>query len=151
MAKSVEPRIGEALIAIVLLTIGLLAILFAWDLPLGTMALPGPRIFPSAIGFAISVVATLGLIRAIRTPQSAERIVLGNRDAVLTLAMLCFSAFAFEWIGAVATFAIFLTVLLMALAKLAWWQASVASLISAIVAWVVFTIVLGVRLPGAPY
>lgn len=148
---SVTRHIGEIVVALALLAIGAAAVVFAWGMPAGTIAQPGPRVHPTAVGVCLMIFALGTLVLAIADRKPQAPVDLGHRDAALTVAMLVFAAAAFERIGAFATFSIFLLALLRLLARLPWWQAAGAGLAIAAATWWVFGTVLGVVLPGLPF
>jgi len=151
MPRPVSHRAGEAAIGVALLALGAFAIAHAWPMPVGTWSLPGPRIFPSALGALLALVAGGLLARAIRAGRSGAMVAFGHRDVAITLAVLVGVAFAFTRLGAAPSFALMLFALLWPLARLAWWQAAIAAIVGAGSAWIVFVEMLGVQLPRGPF
>lgn len=151
MPRPVSQAAGEAAIAIVLLAVGIGAVSHAWPMPAGTWSLPGPRVFPTALGAALALLACGLLARAIRARRTALAVELGHRDVIIAFAVLVGVAFAFERIGAAASFVLMLFALLWPLARIAWWQAAIAAIIGAAAAWYFFIALLGVQLPRGPF
>ncbi len=134
-----RPRLA----AVVLLLVGLVVVLATMVYPPGTRGVPGPALFPRALGLALVVVAAL-IVRAPGT--SAPAWVRYHRAVPLTMALL--AAYALLWRAipqghGVLTAVVLLTYL--RLTDLRWRDALIASVLMAVVLQVLFERGLGVR------
>jgi hypothetical protein len=148
MARPVNVRRGEAVVAVVLLALAAYVVFAASGMPAGTIALPGPGAFPIAIASLLALTAIGILVRLRRQRGPTASTELGHRDIVIALLALVGVALAFEPLGAIPTVGLLLLVLLKAFAHIAWWRAVVGALCGALATWVVFSYALGVQLPG---
>ena len=146
MTQGVSTRRGEAAVTLVLLGLALYVIWTARGMPAGTVALPGPGFFPSAIGTLLALVSIGILIRLARR-QDGARVAFGHRDIAIALAALFVVAMVFEKLGAIVTLGLLLFVLVAAFARIALWRAALGAVAGAAVAWLVFVHLLGVQLP----
>ena len=147
MARPVNVRRGEAVVAVVLLALAVYVIFAASAMPAGTIALPGPGAFPIAIAALLALTAIGIFVRLGRQREPAASTELGHRDIVIALLALVGVALAFEWLGAIPTVALLLLVLLKAFAHIPWWRAALGALCGSLATWVLFAYALGVQLP----
>jgi Tripartite tricarboxylate transporter TctB family len=147
MAREISARRGEGGVAAVLLLVALFVIWTARAMPAGTVALPGPGFFPTALGVLLALVSLGIVVRAAAMRGPSVAVSLGHRDIAVALAALLVLAFVFEPLGAIPTLGVFLFVLFAAFARIALWKAGGAAVIGAALAWVVFVQLLGVQLP----
>lgn len=135
-------------VAAFLLVLALFVIWNARGMPAGTVALPGPGFFPTALAILLAVVSLGILVRAALTRAPSEAVALGHRDIAVALAALVVLAVVFEPLGAIPSLGLFLFVLFATFARIAVWKVAIAAIIGAGLAWAVFIYVLGVQLPG---
>ncbi len=143
--------IGEFAIAFTFLAIALAAIALAWRMPPGTVALPGPRVVPTALAIILALTGLALMIRAVRRAAPDERVALAPRDVVVAFLALVAVTFGFERLGAAPTLAVLLFVILRYIARQPAWRAALAALVGAAAAWLVFANLLGVTLPRFPF
>jgi hypothetical protein len=146
MMQGVSTRRGEAAVALVLLALALYIVWTARTMPAGTIALPGPGFFPTAIGVLLALVSIGVLVRLARQRDGA-RTTFGHRDVAIALAALVAAAIAFEPLGAIVTLGLLLFVLVAAFARIALWRAAIGAVGGVALAWLVFVHLLGVQLP----
>jgi hypothetical protein len=146
MIQGVSTRRGEAAVALVLLALALYVVWTARAMPAGTIALPGPGFFPTAVGVLLALVSVGVLVRLARG-QDGARTTFGHRDVVIALGALVAVAITFEPLGAVVTLGLLLFVLVAAFARIALWRAALCAVGGAALAWLVFVRLLGVQLP----
>lgn len=140
-------RWGEAAVAAALLGLGVYMIAATAAMPAGSLAQPGPAVFPFAIGMLLVVIAG-GIVVGLGFRAAQNEAATLRREAAITMLVLIAAALAFERVGALVTFAVLLATLYGTLAQRAWWKAVLFGLGGAAVAWVLFARVLGVGLPG---
>jgi putative tricarboxylic transport membrane protein len=122
-----------------------------WDLL--TEDGPGPGFFPLGYGVLMLVLSALLVLRAILQPRpaGAPADVAGHLRALLTWAVFAGSAFAMQWIGFVAGFAILSAFIVAFVFRRGWKRAAAVGLASAGGFWLVFAQVMGVGLPTGPW
>lgn len=147
MARPFGFRRSEAGAALVLLALALYVVWTARTMPAGTVALPGPGFFPTALGLLLAAVS-IGLLLRLRLPDDRP-VDFTHPNIGIALAALAGVALAFEQAGAVPTLAAFLFVLFRVLGRIAWWKAALLGAAGAGLTWLVFATLLGVSLPGA--
>lgn len=135
----------------ILLVFGLFALVQARGLRFGTVAAPGPGFFPLCLAAALCLVSVGLLVRALRQPAlaggpaaaPAGRFAVGG-----TLSALLVYALVLERVGfLLATFGLLLF-FFKALQRRGWLTAVGGSIATALLAYLVFKIWLGVHLPG---
>lgn len=151
MARHVNSRRGEAGVALVLLGLGIYVAWTARAMPAGTIALPGPGFFPTALGVLLALAALGVLVRIGLQRGAAGQVELGHRNIAIALAALLGVALIFEPVGAIPTLGLLLLVLFKAFARIAWWKAALGAIIGMALTWLVFVYLLGVQLPGAGF
>lgn len=141
-------RTGEMVIAVVLALTGGAMTWGAGRMPAGSLAVPGPGFFPAILGVLL-VLAGLGvLVSALRRSDNRVHVSLGNGDVLAVVLALAIVPPLFENLGAPLVFAVFLTGLFWRLAGVRWWLACVAGVGGSGIAWVLFSLLLGVQLPA---
>ena len=146
-ARPVPVRVGESLLALALLGLGLF---FAWQaslLSFGGVGLPGPGFFPFALGIALALLALALLFALRREGHDGEAVFLGHRNVLVTMLALAGAALAFERLGAYVTLGTFAVAMLLLVARTAGWRALLGAAIGMVAVWLFFGIALGVRLP----
>jgi uncharacterized iron-regulated membrane protein len=147
MAYVINARRGETASAIAL---GAIGAFFAWHairLSFGTPAEPGPGFFPLVLGVMLIACAAALLWRRREVPATTMGTELGHRDVVIAYLVLLVVPLGFERLGAGATLAAFVALLLMVLDRMAWWRAVLGAVVGVSVLWYVFKHLLGVQLP----
>lgn len=146
---SVSARRGEAIaaVALVLLSAGLLVM--ALKMPFGTLASPGPGMFPLGLAALLGLVSIGLLLRALRLAgaPAAERIVFGHKQIWITLLALTGMGLLFEPLGYLLSTGLFMLVLLRSYSTLRWLPACATAAAVAAVSWAFFAKLLGVNLP----
>jgi hypothetical protein len=146
-ARPVPVRLGEAVLALALVGTGLF---FAWQasyLDFGRVGLPGPGFFPFALGIALASIALAVLYARPQAGDEVERVFLGHRNVLVTLAALAGAALAFERLGAYVTLGVFAAAMLLLVARTSLWRALLGAALGMVAVWLFFGIALGVRLP----
>ena len=151
-ARPVSARIGEVVMALVLLAC---AVFFVWQsalLPFGRVALPGPGFFPFALGVVLGLMALAILYYALREKAGdVATIFLGHRDVLVAFAALAGLAFAFEQADSYLVLGTFAAVLLLLVARASPWRVALGATLGMIAVWAVFRVALGVRLPASEF
>jgi Na+-transporting NADH:ubiquinone oxidoreductase subunit NqrB len=150
-AYALSARTGELATAAALLAVAGFFVWQAAHLPFGTVRLPGPGFFPFALGIALACVSLAILIRAARGWGGGHAVRLGHRDVVVVLAALLAAAAAFERLGAYATLGLFTAAILLLVARTAPWRAALGAVLGMAAVWLVFSVLLGLRLPAGPF
>jgi putative tricarboxylic transport membrane protein len=139
----------EQAAALVLLAFGLFALGQAARLRLGTIAAPGPGLFPLALAAALCVVAAGLLARAWRLPAAAGGLPAGRRLPIAgALGALVVYALVLERVGFLLATGALLVFFFRALQRRSWAVALGGSLVTAALSWLVFKVWLGVNLPA---
>jgi putative tricarboxylic transport membrane protein len=148
-ARPVPGRLGDVIVALVLLASGLFFMWQAARLPFGQVGLPGPGFFPFALGIALALLA-LAILYCVWQGSAGmgEAIYLGHRDVLLTLAALAGAAFAFERVGVYVALGTFAAFLLLLVARSALWRVLAGATLGMVAVWLFFGVALGVRLPA---
>jgi putative tricarboxylic transport membrane protein len=122
-----------------------------WDLL--TEDGPGPGFFP--LGYGVLMVGLSGLLvlRAVLQPSPGGESsgLRGHLRALLTWVVFAGSAFAMQWVGFVAGFAILATFVVGYVFERSWPRAAAVGLACAGGFWLVFDRVMGVGLPAGPW
>src|SRR5262245_6959278 len=140
-------RWGEAAAAAALVALGAYMAVAAMSMPAGSLAQPGPAVFPFGIG-ALLVVVGGAVLAGVGLRGANSEAVPWSREAGITILALAAAAVAFERAGALATFAVLLPVLHFTLTRGPWWKSLLFGVAGAAAAWALFARVLGVGLPG---
>jgi len=134
---------------------GAVAVQQAWRLPLGTITRPSAGFFPLCLAVALTAVAAVVWLRALRGDADVVAARTSARGGLLraaaTLATLFVYASALERIGfAVATF-VLIVVLLRAIEPQPWPVVLGGAAAAVVACHVLFRVWLGVRLPVGPW
>jgi hypothetical protein len=137
-------------VAIALLLLGIFVAEQSLQMPLDTMSLPGPGVFPLAMGAALAITAAALLVGYVLRPEPGEHLRLGHGYVAVALLAIGGMAELIERTGYLISATLFLFVLLASISKLGWWRAGIAAFAAALVSQLLFQNVLGVALPGWP-
>lgn len=149
MGLTVGRRRGELLVAGVLVALGFGVIAGALRMSVGTLASPGPALFPLALATGLVVVAGARVVQVcLDRGAYGDALDLGYKHIWLALGAMAGAAFLLERLGFVLTTVLFLSVLFRALAALPWWRAVLGAVAAALVADLFVERILGIRLPG---
>lgn len=152
MKGEVRSASGEIAVAAAIIAVGAAAIALAWDMPAGTVQLPGPRVLPTVLG-GVLILLALGhiVIQLVRREAEPERVSVGHANVWITLGALATMTAAFERTGAVVALAFLLFPLLKWVGGLSWQVALAGTAAATGLAWLVFFKGFGVQLPGLPF
>jgi hypothetical protein len=148
---AVPLRGGSLTGALALAAAGLCFATAALMLDFGSLALPGPGFFPFVLGAALAGFSAAIAADLLRRPAETQKIELGHRDVLITLAALVGICLLFERLGAYVTLGLFSWALLVLLARVPILRAALASIGGMVAIWYVFKILLGLQLPGGPF
>lgn len=148
MRLSVSFRWGEAALLLVLALLGLYAVWQGQEMPLGSLALPGPGFFPTILGLLLIVCSLLYLFLRFRSAGDGEEVNLQHAKVWITVAALIGVAFLFERLGALPALGLLLFGLIWMFSGIRWWRAALAAAFGVAVTWLIFVYLLGVVLPG---
>lgn len=149
MAVAVTTRGGEAAVGAGLVLVAAYVIWEGARMPAGTVALPGPGFFPVALG-ALLGAAGAGLVLRGRlgAGRDSEPVALGHRNVAAALLALAAVGLLLERLGFLLTIGLFLLVLFRVTSATGWLRAAAIAAAMAGAAYVLFDLVLGVRLPA---
>jgi hypothetical protein len=119
-------------------------------LELGRVGLPGPGFLPLLLGVLLCVSATMIAVTCWRSGE-AEKIELGHRDVLITVAALLAVPPLFEPLGAYLTLGLFGTAMLVLIARVALPLAVAAAALAMAACWYFFQVLLGLQLPMGPF
>lgn len=122
-----------------------------WDLM--TEDGPGPGFFPLCYGVLMVALSALLVLRAVLQPRppEADPDEGGHWRALATWAAFAGAAFAMQWIGFVAGFALLSAVVVVFVFGRGWARGAAVGIASAGVFWLVFERLMGVGLPAGPW
>jgi putative tricarboxylic transport membrane protein len=122
-----------------------------WDLL--TEDGPGPGFFPLGYGALMIGLSALLVLRAILQPSPGGEAadMRGHLRALLTWAAFAGSAFAMQWVGFFAGFAILSAFVVGFVFQRSWPRAAMVGLACAGGFWLVFAQIMGVGLPAGPW
>ena len=162
-AVIVSMRRGELGVSLVLLTVSAGALAFAIGMPTGTIAEPGPGVFPLGISACLLVVSLGLVVRALLLPPAAKtpppdssatesgddasEVQVGHRLIWISLASLALFGLLLEPLGFPICAAVFMTTLLRSFSTLGWLRSILGALAAAAISWFFFVQLLGVNLP----
>jgi putative tricarboxylic transport membrane protein len=146
----------ERIVGLVVVVVAGIYLTLALALPYGTAARPGAGFFPilvgvfaCAVGVIVCVQAFRAPVRASAAPDSAPDAAARGR-ALSTVVMLIAFCALMPWVGYPLVAFAFVTILLQRLGS-AWRAAAITGLLSAIVSFYVFGVLLDVPLPRGPW
>lgn len=143
---AVIERTGEAVVSLALFGLGAAVAVQGARMPLGTLSLPGPGFFPTALGVLLAVCGLACAGRALLL-GGRGRVSLGGWRPWSTLLVLALSALAFEAVGAPLTLAAMLAALFFILGRQPLWRCFAYGILASALAFLLFTRLLGVGLP----
>jgi hypothetical protein len=149
--RPVSLRIGEIVMAAVLLAVSVFFVTQAYLLDFGTIGRPGSGFFPLALGIALGLVSLVILHGAVRAPSRGEVVYLGHRNVLVVLVALVGVALTFEQADTYVVLGTFVAVLLLAVARTTPWRALLGASLGMVLVWAVFNLALGVRLPAGDF
>jgi putative tricarboxylic transport membrane protein len=125
-----------------------------WDLL--TEDGPGPGFFPLGYGLLMVALSALLVLRAVLQPRPAGAAAEaadagGHWRALATWAAFAAAAFAMQWIGFVAGFALLSAFVVVFVFGRSWARGAVVGIASAGAFWLLFERVMGVGLPAGPW
>jgi putative tricarboxylic transport membrane protein len=121
----------------------------AWQVPVGSLRMPGAGFFPLLLGVTLGVLALLLLGMSLVGAGGDAVDVRPERREVLQLAASIFVAvFLFERAGFLLTMALFVAVVMKILGTMSWTTAIVFAVLGSVAAYVVFGRVLLIALPS---
>ena len=148
---TVSARTGEIVLCLVFAALAGYVMFAASRMPMGSYTLPGPGVFPLALGvmLAVASLARVAWHFAQRRPERDTRdtVALGHVNIVIAVAALCGVALALEALGFIVTMGAFLAVLFAALARRGWWRAIVSAAVAVVCFYYFFDRFIGVTLP----
>ena len=151
LTHTVSARHGGIFVSAALAAVGLLFVWLAARIELGDAALPGPGLFPLALGLIVVALAAVTGVRLWAEAADNEPIELGHRDVLIVFAALLAVPPLFEVLGAWITLGLFGTLLLMLVARCSLWLASFSAVIAMAMCWYFFQVALGLQLPAGPF
>lgn len=159
----VSMRRGELAVALVLLAISAGALALATGMPTGTVAEPGPGVFPLGISACLLALSLALVLRALLLPPAAKtppadsfnpesgddesEVQVGHRLIWISLASLTLFGLLLEPLGFPVSAALFMTTLLRSFSKLGWLKSILGAIAAAAISWFFFVTLLGVNLP----
>lgn len=143
---AVIERTGEAVVSLALFGLGAAMAVQGAHMPIGTLSLPGPGFFPTALG-ALLAVCGLGCAARALLLGGSESVSLGGWRPWATLLVLAVSAFAFEPVGAPLTLAAMLVALFLILGRQPLLRSVAYGILASALSYFLFTRLLGVGLP----
>jgi hypothetical protein len=150
--RPVSARVGEAIVALVLIAV---AVFFAWQavlLPFGRVGLPGPGFFPFALGIVLGLLSLAILVGALLGRMADAKVVfLGHRDVLIVFAALVGVAGAFEQADSYLVLGVFAAVLLLFIARTTPLRVVLGAGLGIVAVWLFFRLALGVRLPASEF
>ena len=139
----------ERLLALAVLAASGVYLAAAWPLPMGTAARPGAGFYPLAVGVFGAAVALVWLLSALRRAVAAGPATVSEdarRRVGAAAGLLVGYCLLLSWIGFAPAALLFTALLLRGLGA-RWMPALTIGLVSAVVSYYVFTVLLGVPLP----
>jgi Tripartite tricarboxylate transporter TctB family len=150
--RPVSARVGESIVALVLIAT---AVFFAWQavlLPFGRVGLPGPGFFPFALGIVLGLLALAILVGTLQGRIAHAKVVfLGHRDVLIVFAALVGLAAAFEQADSYVVLGGFAAVLLLFIARTTPLRVVLGAVLGMVAVWLFFRLALGVRLPASEF
>jgi putative tricarboxylic transport membrane protein len=121
----------------------------AFQVPFGSLRMPGAGFFPLLLGVTLGVLSLLLLGTSLLDAGGESLDVRPERREVFQLTASIFVAvFLFEWAGFLLTMALFAAVVMKMLGTMSWTTAVVLALLGSVTAYVVFGRVLLIALPS---
>lgn len=141
---------GRRMISLGMVAVGLLFTVASGQLDRGTLANPGPGLYPILVGVLAMLAGATGLleIRRGQIGPADDDMVTGHRHWVF-LAAMALAVFLLPLLGYFVSAAIGGSVVSWSAGQKIWWKALLTGLMIAVVSSIVFISVLGVYLPGS--
>jgi len=143
-------RRGGLWIATILALTGIGFATEALKLTFGNLDLPGPGFFPFALGLVLMALSVAIFVMIFQEPREAPKVELGHWPVIITMAAMSVATALFEWAGAFLSLGGFMLVMLTTVGRVRIIPAALSSVISMLVVWYVFKVLLGVQLPTGP-
>ena len=144
----VSARTGEIVLCLVFAALAGYVMFAASRMPMGSYTLPGPGVFPLALGVMLAVASLARVAWQFARPGlERDTVALGHVNIVIAVAALCGVALALEALGFIVTMGAFLAVLFAALARREWWRAIVSAAVAVVCFYYFFDRFIGVTLP----
>jgi hypothetical protein len=150
-ARPVQVRVGETVMGLVLLAVGVFFASQSALLDFGRIGLPGPAFFPFVLGIALCVLAGAILYQVWRGPNTGEAIFLGHRDVIIAMLAMAGLAAVFERIDSYVALGLFTSALLFLIARAALWRIALGAVLGMVAVWLFFGKALGVQLPTGDF
>ena len=149
----VNSRNGDLAIGVLLLAVAAFFLWGAWPMPAGTFAVPGPGILPTILSGLLAVVACSLLVQSLlgRARNKGVPISFQLFPVAIVFIALVGVALALERAGFVATFCVFMFVMLRVFSPLKTVRSALAAAGITFVATWFFGSILGVNLPRWPW
>jgi Tripartite tricarboxylate transporter TctB family len=142
-------RAKAAGVTLVFLLLAAFICVEAWQVPFGSLRMPGAGFFPLLLGVTLGVLSLLLLGTSLLGPGGEPIDVRPERREVVQLAVSIFVAvFLFERAGFLLTMALFVAVVMKMLGTMRWVTAILFALLGSIAAYVVFGRLLLIALPS---
>lgn len=158
MRTTVRRKRGEAAVAFSLLALSVYVGVTAAALPFGSLSDPGAGFFPLSVAVLLGGVSVGLAVQAVVAPDPAASdpvdpgvdlgVDLGGAHVLAVVAGLAGLLLAWKPLGFLLGAMLFLALMFRVLAGLAWWRAALSGAVAGLALWAVFTLALGVRLPG---
>lgn len=157
MRTTVRRKRGEAAVAFSLLALSVYVGVTAAALPFGSLSDPGAGFFPLSVAVLLGGVSVGLAVQAFVAsdpaapgvdPGVAPGVDLGGAHVLAVVAGLAGLLLAWKPLGFMLGAMLFLALMFRVLAGLAWWRAALSGAVAGLALWAVFTLALGVRLPG---
>ncbi len=141
-------RMGVGVIALVL---SLAYTIEALDLPMGARDRPGAGVFPVLVGVTLAVTSILTIIEAWRSDEISGSMGLPSGRylwrVVLIIMLLSAYALLLPYLGQLIGGTLFLAATMRVLSNLSWQRIVAYSLIASLLSYVLFVVLLEVRMP----
>jgi hypothetical protein len=139
----------DRIAALFFLLLGGYVLRTGWTLEVGTLRKPGAGFQPFALGFFLLVLATVYLVQALRneTATTAPRLLTAWKRPLLAGSGILLYWACLQWFGFVATTFLFLLYWLWILERESWRRVLLVSVSATTGLYVVFTVILRIRLP----
>jgi putative tricarboxylic transport membrane protein len=142
-------RVKAGGVTLVFLLLAAFICVEAWQVPFGSLRMPGAGFFPLLLGVTLGVLSLLLLGTSLLGAGGDAIDVRPERREVVQLAASIFAAvFLFERAGFLLTMALFVAVVMKMLGTMRWVTAIVLALLGSVAAYVVFGRVLLIALPS---
>jgi putative tricarboxylic transport membrane protein len=122
----------------------------ALNLTFGNLDLPGPGFFPFALGLLLIALSVAIFIMVFQEPREAPKVEIGHWPVIISLIAMSAATALFERAGAFLSLGGFMLVMLATVGRVRIIPAALTSVISMLVVWYVFKVLLGVQLPAGP-